>query len=311
MQISKIQSSAKVSRGYLIALGATVLLSFTSILISYLNRTYALPALVLSFWRALFVSIGMLAALRIIRPSLFRLDRLHWPFMLLYGLTLACFNSIWTYSVQFNGAAVATVLAYISPAIIAILSRWLLNEKITLVKAISIILSLTGTVLVSGAYAASAWKINSGGIVFGLLTGLFFAIYSLLGKKASERSINSWTTLLYSFCGATFFLLLFNLMTSLFTEESPLSSLLWLGDSVRGWTILFLLAIGPTIGGFGLYMMSLGYLPATVVNLIATLEPALTAVWAYLLFSEQLTGLQLFGGFLILTGVILLRIGER
>jgi drug/metabolite transporter (DMT)-like permease len=44
------------SRGYLIALTATVLWSFTGILISYLSKTYALPSLVLAFWRDLFVS---------------------------------------------------------------------------------------------------------------------------------------------------------------------------------------------------------------------------------------------------------------
>ena len=35
------------SPGYLIGLTATLLLSFTGILISYLNRTYQLPSLVL------------------------------------------------------------------------------------------------------------------------------------------------------------------------------------------------------------------------------------------------------------------------
>lgn len=311
MQISNVQSSVKFSRGYLIAVGATVLLSFTGILISYLNRTYALPSLVLAFWRALFVSFGMLAAILVIRPALFRLARLNFLFMLVYGLVLASFNSSWTFSVQLNGPAAATVLAYSSPAITAILSRWLFKERINAVKVVSILLSLFGIVLVSGAHDPSIWRVNSGGILFGLLSGLLYAVYSLFGKKASEKSINTWTTMLYSFSSATFFLLLFNLAANSFAGDGPFANFLWLGRSFSGWGILFFLAIGPTIGGFGLYVMSLGYLPATVVNLIAALEPALTAIWAYLIFGEQLTGVQLFGGLLILTGVILLRVRER
>jgi drug/metabolite transporter (DMT)-like permease len=57
--------------------------------------------------------------------------------------------------------------------------------------------------------------------------------------------------------------------------------------------------------------MSLRYLQPTVANLIATLEPALTAIWAYFLLNEQLTGVQLVGGACLLAGVALLRLGER
>ena len=67
---------------------------------------------------------------------------------------------MWTFSVQFNGAAVATVLAYSSPAITAILSHLFFKEEINQVKLISIVLSLSGTALVSGAADPSAWKFN-------------------------------------------------------------------------------------------------------------------------------------------------------
>jgi drug/metabolite transporter (DMT)-like permease len=45
--------------------------------------------------------------------------------------------------------------------------------------------------------------------------------------------------------------------------------------------------------------------------LIATLEPAFTAIWAYFLLNEILTGIQLFGSLLVLIGVILIRFGGR
>jgi len=54
-----MNQTSSYSRGYIIALTATVLWSFTGILISYLSKTYALPSLVLAFWRDLFVSFGM------------------------------------------------------------------------------------------------------------------------------------------------------------------------------------------------------------------------------------------------------------
>jgi DME family drug/metabolite transporter len=132
-----------------------------------------------------------------------------------------------------------------------------------------------------------------------------------MGKTAANRSINSWTGQLYSFGIATTLLLSYNVLMDLFGGRSPLVDLFWLGNSLDGWLWLLALGLVPTLGGYGLFVMSLGYLPATVANLIATLEPVLTAIWAYFLLSEQLTGVQLFGSLIIFVGVILLRVGAR
>uniref|UniRef100_A0A7C4PI25 EamA family transporter n=1 Tax=Anaerolinea thermolimosa TaxID=229919 RepID=A0A7C4PI25_9CHLR len=51
--------------------------------------------------------------------------------------------------------------------------------------------------------------------------------------------------------------------------------------------------------------------PASVANLIATLEPALTAVQAYLFLGERMTPTQFVGSFLILSGVVVLRWSEQ
>jgi drug/metabolite transporter (DMT)-like permease len=307
-----MQISSRFSRGYIIALTATVLWSFTGILISYLSKTYSLPSLVLAFWRDLFVSFGMAIGLLVFSRTRFYLARTHWCFLVLYGFTLAIFNSMWTFSVQYNGAAVATVMAFSSPAMTAILSRIVYKEQFSRLKMLSIFLSLAGIVFVSGAYAPLAWNLNPLGIIFGLLSGLMFAIYNLEGKHASDTHLDSWTALLYSFAWATIFLLFFNLGNDLFiTGKTPFTDMFWLGNSFAGWGILFFLGVAPTLGGFGLYTLSIRYLSPTTANLIATLEPAFTAVWAYFLLSEILTGTQFIGGALVFAGVVLLRFGDR
>ena len=62
--------------------------------------------------------------------------------------------------------------------------------------------------------------------------------------------------------------------------------------------------------GFGLYNVSLSYLPSSVANLILTLEPAFTAAIAYFLLGERLNGIQLGGSLMIMSGVAFLRIYE-
>jgi drug/metabolite transporter (DMT)-like permease len=303
-------ASRSTSRGYLIGLAATISLSFTGILISHLSRAYQLPSLVLAFWRDTFVVMGLAAFFLLFSPRRFRLSGGNRGFFVLYGLSLSLFNTMWTFSVEFNGAAVATVLAFSSPAMTAILAHYLLREEINGIKLASIVLSLAGTVLVSGAADPAAWKVNAAGIAFGMLTGFFFACYNMVGKTSANKSIDPWTTMLYGFSSAIAFLFLFNVGVNLASARAPMANFLWLGNSVSGWAILLLLGVGPTIGGYGLYLVSLGYLPATVANLIGALEPAFTAVWAYLIFAEQLTAVQGIGSLIVLASVVLLRLGE-
>ena len=303
-----MSSSSSSSRGYLIALIATILWSFTGVIISYLSQTFLLPSLVLAFWRDLFLSLALLLFFLLFQRARLSLPREAFGFMVLFGFVVSVFNSAWTFSVQFNGAAVATVFAFSSPAFTAILSHWILKEKITPVKLTSIALSILGIVFISNAFDASAWQANAIGVFFGLATGFAFACYNLMGKTASNRGIDSWTTLLYSFGIATIFLFFFNVASDVIFAKPILGDMFWLKDSLVGWGILILLGIGPTLGGFGLYTLSLNYLPATVSNLIATLEPILTAIWAFLFLGERLTGPQIFGGLLVFAGVILLRL---
>jgi DME family drug/metabolite transporter len=295
-----------LTRGYLIGLAATVSLSFTGILISHLSRAYQLPSLVLAFWRDCIV---VLVGCDIALVSRRRFRPCGWRIFILYGLSLALFNTMWTFSVEFNGAAVATVLAFSSPAMTAILAHYLLGEN-QHVKKISILLSL----------AALSGQRGSGcsGLAgqrhrnhFGLLTGFFFACYNMVGKTSANRSIDLWTTMLFGFTSAVVVLFIFNVALNVFSGNSPLTNFMWLGTSVSGWGILILLGLGPTIGGFGLYLVSLGYLPATVANLIGALEPVFTAVWAYFIFSELFTEAQLIGSLVLLGSVVLLRVGDR
>lgn len=311
VEIPFSRSSSRLAQGYIICLVATTLWSTTGVLIRYLTETYHLPSLVLAFWRDLFVALVLAVVIAMVSPSRLKVDRKLIPFFVLYGFILAIFNSMWTFSVALNGAAVSTVLAYGSAAFTALLGWKILRESLGPVKISAVILSLTGCALVSGAFNPAAWKVNPWGIGVGLVSGLLFACYSLMGKASANRDIFPWTAMVYSFAAAAGFILIFNFASAVATGTGLLPNLLWLGSSTAGWAVLFLLAAGPTIGGFGLYTVSLGYLPASVANLIATLEPAMTAVLAYFFLSEQLSGSQLAGGGLILSGVVLLRLLEE
>ena len=310
------QPRASLAKGYLIAIVGTILWSTTAILIRYLNDSFAMPPLVLAFWRDGLVALALAAVFLGHDRTLFQFKKQNWKFLLVYGFVLAIFNALWVVSVKLNGAAVSTVLIYSSPAFTAFLERWLFSAKITAVKLAAILLSISGCVLVSGAYDTATWGLNPLGILAGLLTGVLFSGYSMMGKESVHRGINSWTMLLYSFAVAAVFLLFFNFLTEFPVGLGAISDayasfghqMLWLGKSPLGWGVLFALAVGPTIGGYGLYTLSLRYLSASTANLIATLEPPLTGIQAYLVLGERFTLPQILGSTLTLVGVLLIRL---
>jgi drug/metabolite transporter (DMT)-like permease len=307
---SNSSPKSSLSRGYTIAFASAAVLSLTAIFIRHLTETYGMPALVLAFWREVFVVLTLISALALLRPALLRVERRHLRYLFAYGLLLAAFNAIWTLSVALNGAAISTVLVFSSAAFTAILGRWLLSERLDWVKVVAVVASLSGCVLVSGALNEASRNANAVGIFTGLISGLGYAGYSLMGRSASQRGLNPWTTVLYTFGFATLFLLAFNLLPGgpLPGSASSPADILWLGSSWAGWAALIALAAGPTLGGYGLYTVSLSLLPSSIANLIVTVEPVFTAAIAYVLLHERFTGIQIAGSALILFGVAFLRV---
>jgi DME family drug/metabolite transporter len=297
---------SRLSKGYLIALLGIAFWSTTGIFISYLITNYHIPALLLAAWRNMLVCVILVPALFLIRRPLLcsRISQIR--FYAWYGLVLAVFNSIWVLSVQANGAAVATVLVYSSAGFTAILAFWLFREPLGLHKMMAITMSLCGCVLVSDAYRIEMWHLNPLGVITGLLSGLLFAVYSLMGKEAARRNINPWTSMLYSFAFGSIFIMIFNLFPILPGSAGSWNALL--PDLPQnGWLILIFLSFVPTLLGFGFYNTSLIYLPASVVNLLATVEPVMTTAEAYIFLNERMTLMQILGSLVILSAVLIVR----
>ncbi len=304
---------SQLNRGFLVALAAAVVLSFTGILIRMVSEDYGLPALILAFWRDCFVVLCALPFLAIFKPKLLKVDSRQIPFLIAFGAVLALFNILWTLAVTLTGAAVATVLSYSSGGFTAFFGWWLLKETLGLKKITAVVLCLVGALFVSGATQAAAWQTNALGILTGLFSGLLYAAYSLMGRTAKHRGLNPWTALFYTFLFAALILLAINLLPLPFipaTASHP-ADMFFLGTQWRGWLLLLLLAAGPTLLGYGLYNVSLSMLPSSTANLIVTIEPVLTSITAFFLLNERLTPLELLGSGLILAALVILRLRKR
>lgn len=296
-----------MAKGYIIALIGTVCWSSTGTIIAYLTGTYAIPALVLAFWRDFFVLVGLglilaLFSRRRLRPGP------NLGYYAVYGLILAFYNAIWTLSVTLNGAGVSTVLAYGSAGFTVLLAWLFLRESLTVTKVLAVVLSLGGSALVANAVDPAAWRTGTMALAVGILSGLLFAIYTLAGKEAARRNLDSWSALMYSFGFAALFLMIFNQLP-LPGARAGLGNMI-LDVPLSAWLLVVVLSMGPTVLGYGLYTLSMHYLPAGIANLICTLEPSLTSVQAYVVLGERMTPLQIVGSVLVVVAVVVVRAGE-
>lgn len=285
-------------RGYVLVLVSTMLMSTTAIFIKILLVDYNMEPLELAFLRVLIVTGGTAVGLIFLKRAWFKIRRRHLKYFIFMGvLGVGLHQLLWVNSVRLNGAGVATVLVYIQPTIVALISVRFLGETLDRNKLIALVLTLIGIVLVAQVYKPETLNVNVWGLLVGIGTAFTWAAYALLGRYTSVR-YPAWTSMFYAFLFGTLFLLPLQVLV-----REPMS----LGGQWGGWAILFFLSLGPTLGGFGLYTIGLSQVPASVVTLIGTLEPVFTIVTAFFLFNERLDMAQIVGAGLILFSVILLR----
>jgi drug/metabolite transporter (DMT)-like permease len=122
---------------------------------------------------------------------------------------------------------------------------------------------------------------------------LTFAIYVVGSERAGQRHAAA-TTLFWAFGFATLFWAL----------VTPWWSFPWDGlASTRNALLAVALVIGGTLMPFLLTVAALRQVPAPRVAVIATLEPVLAAVFAWIIHDEALTAVQIAGGMVVLTAV--------
>jgi len=250
------------------------------------------PMLVVT-WRALFGTLALAAVLAAVRPALLCIRPRDLPFFLLYGFTGITLN-FWTYfsAVKYTTLAVAITLLYTYPVFVAILSALFLGERLTRTKVGAILVTLLGSALVAQAYSVDLLRLNLRGTLFGLMTGVSMALYTIFGKRALSR-YSPWTVVLYAFGAGTLFLALGSGGRLLAAAHYPAAAWLW----ILG------LALIPSLGGYTLYTLGLRDLPASQASVIATWEVVTAAALGWLCYGELLAFPQIVGAALVCGGI--------
>jgi len=220
-----------------------------------------------------------------------------WCFIGTGLFSLLLFNWSIYEAINLTGIAVSFVLLYTAPAFVAVFSAWLFREKLRTFQWFILILVLAGCALVSGIIGVT--DVNIKGILFGLSSGLGYALYSIFSRYALKRDYRPQTISFYTF--------------ALCAAGSLLLSFIQVGNDfhlpvINPEVIIFALALGSVgcVFPYWLYTKGLEHVPNAQASMTATLEPVVAATLGIFLYKETLTVWQGLGAVLIIGSILLL-----
>jgi len=257
--------------------------------VAFWRILFALPAL--AVWMA--VEAGGTRAPR--RPSALR-DQAR---LAAAGVFLACDLAVWHWSLNFTTVANATLLGNFAPVFVALASWLLFGQRFTRLFLAGLALAIAGAcVLMGGNFGQGARHLLGDGLA--LVAAMFYAGYMVTVGRL-RREFSTATIMLWSGVASIAVLL----------PLSVLSGEALLATSLSGWAVVAGLGLFCHAGGQSLITYALAHLSAAFSSVALLLQPAIAAGLAWVLLAEPLGLRDALGAAVILTGIVLSRLGSR
>lgn len=211
----------------------------------------------------------------------------------------------WTYNIAIVRLpiGIALLLEYLAPVLVVLWARFVQKQEVRRVMWLAIGLVLVGLALV--AQIASGLAFDGVGMLAGLGAAVCFAVYFLVGEHG-VRETDPVRVMVWAFVFAA---LAMNVVSPVWTtpDLTQPANLLGALDAyeVPLWAAVAWVVVLGTLTPFFLELSALQFLPATVVTMVATLEPVGAAALGWAWFGESLDALQVFGGLLVVAGIAL------
>lgn len=224
-----------------------------------------------------------------------------------FSLSLMGFQGIFfhqgiqAYAMKTAGAANANWVMVATPAVVAILGRIFLKEKISGRGIVGLVLSAVGIILVLAlGTVGNAAFVGFGSVGDLILLGsvLNWAIFSIVSRKFMLSDVPSsfvitWE-MIFSFFYATVFLILTGADFSKLAEFN-----------MPTWKAVFFLGVFSSAMSYMFWFRGLAKLPAARVVIFQFIQPVVGIILSYFLVGERFTVWLFIGGALIALGVYL------
>ncbi len=201
-------------------------------------------------------------------------------------------------SLRWLTAATLVFLFYTYPGWVTLIAAMLGRERVTLRRALALLLSLAGVTAMVGAPGPAA--VHPAGAALALAAALIFAVY-LVYTDRLQASIAPTVTSFWIALGAG----------GAFVVSAALTRELTLAVAPRVWLYMIGLGVLGTATGYALFFTGLQRLGPVRTAIISTVEPFWAALLGWLILAQPVTLATVFGGLLIAVAVVMLQWPSR
>jgi len=239
----------------------------------------------------------------IYKPKLFKI-RLKdlWCFLGSGIISVGFFTYCYFTSMALSSLSVAAVLLYTAPVFVMLFSLIFFKEKLTAAKVISLVCAVLGCAMTTGVIGGSL-TVTLAGFLFGLGSGICYALYSIFSRFALNRGYDPLTITLYTFIFAA-------VVSVAVTDIRPVWQTVTADIGSMGYAVLF--ALLSCVMPYTLYTLGLKYIASSTASIIATIEPVVATIVGAVVFAEPVAvPFGYIGIALVLMSVVLINIKRK
>lgn len=199
----------------------------------------------------------------------------------------------------------ALLLEYQAPVLVALWAKFVQGVRVSPRLWLGLALAVGGLALVTEVW--QGLSLDTTGVLFGLVAAVAFASYFLIGEAGVEE-MDSVRVMLWGFLVAAVVL---NLVSPIWgadlsgaTEDVSLLGSLADVRLPLGVLIAWVVVMG-TLMPFGVELVALRFIPATLVTTIAMLEPIGAAALGWAWFGESMSAVAVLGCGVVVAGILL------
>jgi drug/metabolite transporter (DMT)-like permease len=224
---------------------------------------------------------------------LLKVDRRDVPLLAFVGVAgLALVHATYFLAIERLQIGVALTIQYMGPLLVLLWLKLAHKRQLNANLWGAAALSVGGCFLVVRAYDPGA--LNVLGVVAAIGAAVAFAIYVVGSEQAGQR-YRAVTTLAYAFGFATLFWALVQPVWTFPTQHF---------DSAENVALGLGVAVVGTLLPFVLMVTAVRHIPAARAAVVATLEPVLAAILAWIVHDEVLSAPQILGGLIVVAAVV-------
>lgn len=291
----------KINIHFMYILISAILWGIAGIFVRTLSSS-SLSQMGIVFGRSFFTAVILGVVILFKDKNLFKIKLKDLPIFLACAVfSIILFNFSYYKTMSLTSLSVAAVLLYTAPFFVVMISAVLFKERLTFKKAVACVLAFIGCLFVSGIFDSQN-RITLPALIFGLLTGFGYALYTVFSRILIDKGYNTFTITFYTF--------MFSAVCSIPLADITNTFCVTFGG-MKVFVTIVLMAIFNTVIPYVLYTKGLLGVEASVAPIVATLEPVVATIVGVIIYKEALTFTGVLGILLVLGSVLILEVKKR